>query len=110
MTKTIEEQQKKVDRIDTFVSRHYDYGCHKYSIKVRLGFVWCFECRQYKDYETGDEGRFQMKRIQCSNCLKFFTVPKDYFSKWVEFCGIECYKEYRGFLDDERQTSACRCF
>lgn len=58
MTKTTEEQRKKVNRIDTFVSRHYDYGCHKYSIKVRIGRVWCFECRQYKDYETGDEGSF----------------------------------------------------
>ena len=40
MTKTIEEQQKKVDRIDTFVSRHYDYGCNV--------FQGCHRCQMYE--------------------------------------------------------------
>lgn len=38
-----------------------------------------------------------MQLVQCDNCLGYFPLPEWYEPQEVEFCCLECMKEYRGY-------------
>lgn len=46
-------KQNEMNNINNFIDEHEGH-----EVKIRLGLVWCFDCRVRKDYVTGESEEF----------------------------------------------------